>query len=601
MLYGMPVELFGRTEFPSIGEKPYLLTLSPHATFWFSLEPRLARQYDLGAAPSARPLVIAGPWGEILQERERQKVETRLPAYLRDRRWFGAKGREVKSARIREIARLPFGSTLAIISIVSVDYIDGEPEEYLLPLSFEPGGKFAAKLQNKFPQAVICTLQFQDEGKGGILYDACYHPKFATALLQLIAQKQSLKGPTGDLRGETFEPGDRLLNSSSPLKPSLGKAEQSNTSVVFGDQLILKLFRRLDIGINPDLEIVRMLAKQGFSHIPALAGELEYLNQTGETVTLGIISSFVPNSKDAWVYTLESLNRFFERVHSMNPESTRAFGTAPLSVISAHEPPERVSTVLGAYLESARLLGQRTAEMHLALSSDPDNKDFAAEPFTPFYQRSLYQSMRNLVIKNLELLKKKINSLAEAEHGQAEKICAAQGEILKRLRTIYETRLTAMRIRCHGDYHLGQVLYTGKDFIIIDFEGEPARSIGERRIKRSPMRDVAGMIRSFHYVSYAALLQQLELGIIPPDNLLKLQPWSRFWYHWISATFFLAYQQVIAPSALLPASKDQLSVLLYAHLLEKAIYELGYELNNRPEWVKIPLEGVLQLLDLAKV
>lgn len=597
----VPVELFGRTEFPAIGEKPYLLTLSPHATFWFSLEPRLAQQYDLSSTAPARPLVITGGWEELFQDRERQKLEARLPAYLRDRRWFGAKGREVKGARIREIARLPFASTFAIMGVVSVDYIDGEPEEYFLPLSFELGGKVAARLQDKYPHAIICTIDLENQGKGGILYDACYNPQFATALLEFIAQKQTVKGPGGEVTGQTFEAGDRLVSSSTSRKPSLSKAEQSNTSVVFSDQLILKLFRRLDIGTNPDLEVTRMLAKQGFSHAPALAAVLEHTAETGEAMTLALVNSYIPNSKDAWVYTLESLNRFFERVQSLNPESVRAFGTAPATVISTHEAPARVSTVLGAYLESARLLGRRTAEMHLALSSDPDNKDFAPEPFTPFYQRSLYQSMRNLVIKNLELLGKQLSSLAEPERGQAEKICAAQTEILRRLRTIYETRLSAVRIRCHGDYHLGQVLYTGKDFIIIDFEGEPARSIGERRIKRSPMRDVAGMIRSFHYVSYAALLQQLELGIIPPDNLTKLQPWSRFWYHWISATFFSAYQQVIAPSALLPANKDQLSVLLYVHLLEKAVYELGYELNNRPEWVKIPLEGVLQLLDLAKV
>jgi maltose alpha-D-glucosyltransferase/alpha-amylase len=263
--------------------------------------------------------------------------------------------------------------------------------------------------------------------------------------------------------------------------------------------------------------------------------------------------------------------------------------------------------LLGAYLESARLLGRRTGEMHLLLASDMDNKDFAPEPFTPFYQRALYQSMRNLVAKSLDLLRKKLVSLPETERTQAEQLCSLQPDLLKRLRAIYETRINAVRIRCHGDYHLGQVLYTGKDFFIFDFEGEPARPIGERRIKRSPLRDVAGMIRSFHYVAYAALLQQLELGTMHSENLQQLEPWAECWYGWISAAFLHSYRNVVSaalPAAgsatagdLVPKSKDELSVLLYSHLLEKAIYELSYELNNRPDWVIIPLAGIRQLLE----
>jgi maltose alpha-D-glucosyltransferase/alpha-amylase len=307
----------------------------------------------------------------------------------------------------------------------------------------------------------------------------------------------------------------------------------------------------------------------------------------------------IPNSKDAWVYTLESLDRFFERVRSFPPERAPKPDGSILQMSEA-EPPDDAVTLLGAYLESARLLGRRTADMHLALASDYEDKNFVPEPFTPFYQRSLYQSMRNLVIKSLELLRRKLSSLPESEQRQAQQICAAQAEILKRLRAVYEIRIDSVRIRCHGDYHLGQLLYTGKDFVIIDFEGEPARPIGERRIKRSPMRDVAGMIRSFHYAAYAALLQQLELGTMHRENVGDLEPWISCWFGWISEAFFRSYRSVIESADLLPKSGEQLSVLLYSHLLEKAVYELSYELNNRPAWVRIPLEGVRQLLELGK-
>jgi maltose alpha-D-glucosyltransferase/alpha-amylase len=233
----------------------------------------------------------------------------------------------------------------------------------------------------------------------------------------------------------------------------------------------------------------------------------------------------------------------------------------------------------------------------LALASDSESRDFVPEPFTPFYQRALFQSMRNLAIQNLQLLQRRLQSLPESARSLAEKVVKAQPEIIEQFKKMAEKPMRGLRIRCHGDYHLGQVLYTGKDFLIIDFEGEPARSLGERRIKRSPLRDVAGIIRSFDYATYSALFQQLELGNIEADHLPLLEPWTRFWYEWSSASFLKAYLKAVSESHLLPQDPGDLDVLLRTHLLEKAIYEIGYELNNRPDWIKIPLQGVIRLLE----
>jgi maltose alpha-D-glucosyltransferase/alpha-amylase len=262
-------------------------------------------------------------------------------------------------------------------------------------------------------------------------------------------------------------------------------------------------------------------------------------------------------------------------------------------------PPEGAA-VVGTYLESARLLGMRTGEMHLALASDFENRDFAPEPFTPFYQRSLYQSMRNLVVQNLQLLRRGLNSMGAMERSQAERLLSLEPEILKRLRIVHEKPIRAIRIRCHGDFHLGQVLHTGKDFVITNFEGEPARSLGERRIKRSPLRDIGGMIRSFHYATYAAAQEQFERGNLSPDQYAAIEPWTRLWYRWVSLAFLKAYWPVVRPAGLLPSSTGDLDVLLTAHLLEKAIYEIGYELNHRPQWAKIPIQGLLELIDVIK-
>jgi maltose alpha-D-glucosyltransferase/alpha-amylase len=591
----MPVELFGRTDFPVIEEKPYLLTLAPHSLFWFSLEPERATELNArsGLGHPLRNVASPGDWRGVLKPPRRAELENLLASYLHDRRWFGAKGRRIKSLHVREMIPVQFARNEARILIVAVDYADGEPEEYLLPITFAEGRE-GMHIEKRFPNAVIARTTLDDQ-RSGVLYDATCNPEFTSTLLDTIEHETSFPGQEGTLKGARFA---ATGAATEHLKPSLAGVEQSNTSILFADRLILKLFRKLECGVNPDLEVSHFLAGQNFPHTPKVFGALEYVRKNGEQLSLGMLAAFVPSSRNVWEYTLESLNRFYERVQSIQPESSPPLEPSPRSLATPAEVPSTVAAILGVYLESARLLGCRTAEMHRALQSDSEKRDFAPEAFTPFYQRALYQSMRNLVTQNLDLLRKRVSSLDEPDRNTAEKILGAKTEILRRLRAIHETQFNALRIRCHGDYHLGQVLYTGKDFVIIDFEGEPARPLGERRIKRSPMRDVAGMIRSFHYASHAALLQQVELGAINADQLPALRPWAQFWYGWVSSAFLRSYINDIQGSGLLPDTPAELNVLLYAHLLEKAVYELGYELNNRPDWAEIPLHGVQQLLEL---
>ncbi|MGH2707832.1 MAG: phosphotransferase, partial [Actinomycetota bacterium] len=246
---------------------------------------------------------------------------------------------------------------------------------------------------------------------------------------------------------------------------------------------------------------------------------------------------------------------------------------------------------MGEYLEAARLLGVRTAGVHIALATEEGDPAFAPETFTSFYQRSLYQSMRTLTAQTFRLLRDHADRLAEANQ-----ILDLEGKILKRFKAVLGAKIEAKRIRCHGDYHLGQVLYTGKDFLIIDFEGEPARALSERRIKRSPLQDVAGMLRSFHYAAYSALYGATT-GFARPDDPSELEPWVRFWYAWASAGFLGAYLGEAKGTDFLPANPGELEVLLDFYLLGKAVYELGYEANNRPDWIKIPVQGILQLLE----
>jgi maltose alpha-D-glucosyltransferase/alpha-amylase len=249
------------------------------------------------------------------------------------------------------------------------------------------------------------------------------------------------------------------------------------------------------------------------------------------------------------------------------------------------------------YIASSQLLGQRTAELHCALASEPGNTDFAPVPYTLMYQISLYQSLRGFAVRTFQLLRESLPHLPEELQKDARAVLDMENAIIDRYNLIRREKINAARIRCHGDYHLGQVLYTGKDFVITDFEGEPARSLSERRIKRSPLRDVAGMIRSFSYAAHTALAKQLTLQQNSENIPSTLTQWSEYWYVWVSVVFLNTYLDVTRESCLVPEDPGQLKILLDAFLLEKALYEVSYELNNRPEWVRVPLQGILRMLE----
>jgi maltose alpha-D-glucosyltransferase/alpha-amylase len=262
--------------------------------------------------------------------------------------------------------------------------------------------------------------------------------------------------------------------------------------------------------------------------------------------------------------------------------------------------PRTSHELIGPYLEAARLLGQRTAEMHLALSSHPEDPIFAPEAFTLFYQRSLLQSFRNLTEQVFERLEQQLPQLPEAVEKNARQVLSLKGRILEIFKFVVHGNISALRTRIHGDYHLGQVLWTGRDFVIIDFEGEPSRPISARRIKRSPFRDAAGMLRSLHYVVYRGLKTFSEKGAVSPDQLPQLEQLAEHWFQWTSSAFLRSYLRSSEKAPYMPKSREELRGLFDIYLLEKAIYELGYELDHRPEWVSLPLRGIEWLVSHAR-
>ena len=599
----VPVELFGLTEFPVITDKPYFLTLGPHAFYWFSLEVKAAAQVQVvgtPVGPEARPLfTVDAAWEEIFGDYHQMQFERALQSWLVSRRWFAGKARTIKGVHVRELVPIPLaGSATACLAFLQIEFTQNEPDLYVLPLVCAFGEQMDSVCRDWAP-LVIARISVKNPQADGVLYDAIANKEFCRVLLDIIASRRSLQGSHGTVTSmhTSFFRQLRIAGALN-LEPAVSKSEQSNSSVIFGDKLVLKLFRRLDQGENPELEISRLLTAHRFPYAPPLAGALEYHGTNDEEpMTIGILSSFLPKCRDAWEFTLDTLGRFFERVESLPPEERLAkVPSVPLDKLANGDPPPDAVQMVGAYVESAKMLGQRTAAMHIALASEMVDKRFAPEPFTPHFQRGLFQSLRNLTRQNFQLLVRKQKTLPPDVQALADKVIALEPDILKRFSAIYSRRIDAWRTREHGDYHLGQVLYDGKEFWIIDFEGEPALSISERRLKRPPMADVAGMIRSFHYASQAAMLKELESGGAVPAQTDTLAGWAQFWARHVSAIFYRAYLAAAKDATFLPRKEEDIQLLTNIFLLRKAIYELGYELNSRPNWVKIPLLGILELM-----
>ncbi len=538
-------------------------------------------------------IATSGPWHSLLTGDARAEMEQILPGYLLPRRWFGSKARTIEAVRLVEAIPLDLG---VYLTLVKVSFTAGEPETYVLPLAFA-GGEEADKLRSERPNAVVATLHTA-QGEG-VLYDAVWNKDFDTMLLNAFAGQRVWPGEQGDIAASSTIAFPWLRGDPrEALTPHVLGVEQSNTNVRYGKRLLLKLFRRLEAGANPDQEIGAFLTEQAaFAHVPPLAGALTYHRKDagGEPIALALLQGFVPNQGDAWRYTLDSLQAYFEQAQTYYapPAWVADLPGQPLLELAQTPIPEQAAQTIGPYLDSARLLGQRTAELHLALASRPEDPVFGLEPFSPAYRRYLQADMHKLADGIFPLLRSHLDDLPAAARGPADAALALEGRIVQHFDVLLAGDITALRQRIHGDYHLGQVLYTGDDFMIIDFEGEPARPLSERRQKGSPLQDVAGMLRSFHYAAYAAYFYAVDRPDHSP-RAADLETWARHWHLWVSVAYLQGYLETAAGAAFMPARREELKALLDGYLLSKAVYELGYELNNRPHWVAIPLQGILQ-------
>ncbi len=509
-----PKEIFSQNAFPKIREDmPYTLTVGPHGHFWLLLEPT-AQSVAIESGERTLPLLEGvASYDDLLTTNVRARLQGKiLPAYLPTCRWFRSKARTVQRVEMRRVVPASADPHASRLLWLDVSYTEGLPETYALPLQILPAEAVKSR-RSAAPTSCIAGLS-----DGGALCDASADEGFQRDLLSLVSgQKHLQDGARGELVGVPAGSAKAaLLALGDDVTCRALGVEQSNTSIVYKNEYFLKLYRKVEEGENPDIELTRFLTEQaGFANVPPYAGQIEFrpADRKKPTEVLALMQNWVASEGDAWTLTLDAASRFFERVLAARhtPGEIAPATSTRLLENDILVAPQNVQEIIGGiYPSRAELLGQRTGELHLALSGKAAHAlpGMAPEPFTMLYQRSLEQSIGTLTRKVFVGLRRKLPSLPETLQPDAMRLLESQKELAAITSQVLRGRIDAVKIRIHGDYHLGQVLFTGKDFSIIDFEGEPARSLGERRLKRSPLADVAGMLRSFHYAVSSALLQR---------------------------------------------------------------------------------------------
>jgi len=580
----VPVEMLGRTAFPPIGELPYLLSISAYGFFWFKLttdaevpawheqvlpvEERSVLVLFDGWSSLFRDRVV--PWRIGMAEKTRLQFEVdALPRFIESQRWYASKGSTIARARIADHVLWKEGNLEWLLSLLELE-TGAERSIYFVPLALAWDERDDERSRNLTAAAVARVRQ---QGNVGIMGDAFADAAFCRAVVAATAGRRSIDTAQGKLQ---FTPTAAFEELAGPDIPGLAverlTSSSSNTVVNIAQRLMLKGYRRLREGVSPEVEMGRYLTEVAhFPNCAPLAGVLQYSGNDGQTRLVAMLQGYILNQGDGWTYSLEYLRRHLEQHR-----------TAPVTdalPVNAHE----------SFLGLVRVLAARTAELHLALARPTDDPVFAPQPLTRADVDGYRQRAVDEARSALDLLQGNLEQLTGNDREKANAVLALRDRILERLTAWAAEPAEGQKIRIHGDYHLGQVLITKNDFVIVDFEGEPGHSLAERRAKLSPLRDVAGMLRSFSYVQHSAIR-----GVAHDEaDAAKLAPLAQAWEAEVRAAFLASYDALARPARLYAAALND-GGLVALFELEKALYELRYELGNRPAWAGIPLHGILE-------
>ena len=568
-----PLELLGRTSFPVIGENSYLVTLAPYGFFWLQLCELSETAAAVPIAPEFETLVVTSGWKSLMQGRSRTVLERDvLPAFLASRRWFSERGN--KSIATRIAGSLPLPPSEAELGMALIEAGGrARPATYLLPLAIR-----WTRLERE-RHSPVALAAVRRGAREGTLLDAAADASFIGFILDQLRRPQVLEweGRRIEFRS-TGELADGVPAALDEIRAV--DAEQSNTTALVGNRYVVKLFRRIEPGINPEIELGRYLTETvHFPNTPALLGTAE-LEENGSRAAVAVVHRFVENQGDAWAVTNAYLDRFVEEQRLLTAEA------------AGH------SDEQAAYLHRIEHVGQRVAELQLALAGREDVVDFAPEPISTADIRRWTESLRERAVHTLDHLARRRSDLADTDRQLAEKVLSTRESLASLLHELLPDTLDAVKIRHHGDFHLGQMLIAKDDVFIIDFEGEPRRSIEDRRQKAPAARDVAGLIRSIDYSAIGALERALKSA---PDDEDKIARALEGWRASAVAAFLAGYRRSLTNLRLWPRSTQAADRLLDFFLLEKAFYEIEYELAHRPDWLRVPLAGTWRILSRSEV
>ena len=585
-----PVELIGNTELPEVTADPYFLTLAPHGFFWFQLaqvsKPIVLQRPRLQGRDEPVPkLLVSAVWESLLDSHTRTLLERdALIGFLSRQRWYAAKARQATRARFADWTMLD-GTPPLFLCIAEVEYDEGVTDRYALVLA-AVAGQAADQVVLQRPASVVARLS---GARSGVLYDGMTDPAVAKRVMDMMRRGGTISMRSGTVQVAFSEPATSFPPDEGALRINIPMVEQSNSSVLVGDKYLLKMFRRLQTGENPDIEVGRMLASRANeARVPALLAWAEYQAPGASPTSIAMVQQQVASRGSSWQRALDEVRSYSERALVAHRARADRGDRGPLT---AAEIEDRI----GVYRAPIELLGKRTADLHRTMAGI-DREGFGVQPFTREELDKLVRDLKAHAARALEMASGRRSTLQPGTLERVDALLAQANAIDAVIERVSSIEDAGKRIRTHGDFHLGQVLEVDGDVFFIDFEGEPARPIAERRLPQSPLRDVAGMIRSFGYAARAGFKTLLETH---PESAPILQPWITGWELHTSAAYVSAYLNSIEESGLLPTGINR-DLLLRAFLLDKALYELSYELNNRPDWVDIPIDGLLRILQPAE-
>ena len=589
----VPVEIFSKNSFPLIKNEPYFFTLSAHSFQWFALQKVHYKKDDV----TTLPVLEVNEWDDILKGETRELLEKQiLLSFFNKRTWFKGRGRKLHSTIIQKCVSIPVHNKTVYLLLVEVSYESGLPETYHLAIT-PVSGDSIARISMSSPEAIIAQMQIHQVP--ALLCDAFYDYEMQSFLMRCFAENKQLTVGEDILQFKSKDKVSSFLKEHVQPIAKMHSGDENNTSITYNNSFFLKMFRKVDKSVNPDVELSYHLSEEaGFTHVPELLGTIE-LNPGKEAVALGMMQVMIENHGDGESYMKERIANYLERIMARNWDQLNPYDRkgSIIDPVAFSEVSNEIQELLGSRTaDQASLIGKRTAEMHLALANST-GKDFNPEEYSLHYQRSVFSSMQALIRESVQALEKNLEKLSNENKQEAQFLVDNRENLLTTARKIYQKKFDIWKTRTHGSYSLRKLLVSGKDIIIQDFGGKPLKSFSARRLKRSPLRDIAEMIISFHYVAYEGFFSSHQLNKYALRTFL---PFAEMWAHYISGFFLKSYFEKVQGTSLIPKEKNDLEIVLNTFLIEKSLTHFIDNVNTKPDFVTVPLHLIRSVLGIKE-